>query len=214
MRSHSLGLRATLAISVAIAACLPIQGQTDAAVSIYGAFSGTTIGQAVREVPSNAAGGMIEVRHIVNPLMGFEAAYGLNRANQVDYAPLYCSLCAPIPVSANAHEITGDWVFSSRGARFRPFALVGVGVLYFQPLVSVQYNRSAPTQSSTTAAYVYGAGIDWEVRSHLGLRLQYRGNLYNAPDLSLAFGTGSGPGHNGTVFTHAAEPAIGVDYRF
>lgn len=214
MRLHSSGLSVALLSFVALTGGAVAHGQTDIAISGYGAFSGTTTGNAVEEIPSNAGGGMVELRHIFNRFTGFEATYALNRANQVYNAPGYCSLCVPIPVSANAHEITGDWVFSSRGTKLRPFALVGVGVLYFQPLVSIQYNRSAPTESSTTAVYVYGAGVDWGILSRLGLRLQYRGNLYNAPDLTLVYGTGSGPGHNGTVFAHTAEPAVGVYYRF
>jgi opacity protein-like surface antigen len=214
MRLHSSGLFVALLSFVAATSGAAAHGQTDIALSGYGAFSGTTTGNAVKEIPSNAAGGMVELRHIVNSVTGFEATYALNRANQVYYAPLYCSLCAPVPVSANAHEVTGDWVFSSHGAKVRPFALIGAGVLYFQPLVSVVYNRSAATQSATTPVYVYGAGVDWGILPRLGLRLQYRGNLYNAPDLTLVYGTGSGPGHNGTVFAHTAEPAIGVYYRF
>jgi hypothetical protein len=212
LRSSALGL--TLSLLLAAAACAAAQAQTDVALSVYGAFSGTTTGHAVKEIPSKAAGGMIELRHIRNPLVGYEVTYALNRANQVYEAPSFCSLCVPVPVSANAHEITGDWVFSFHAANLRPFALAGAGVLYFQPLESVQFNRPAPTQNSITLVYVYGVGVDWGIFPHIGLRLQYRGNFYNAPFLTLIYGAPTAGTGNGTVFTHTAEPAIGVYYRF
>jgi hypothetical protein len=177
-------------------------------------FSSTTTGHAVKESPSDSGGGMIEVRHIISPWIGFKGTYSLNRANQIYNAPMFCSLCVAVPVEANSHEITGDWVFSSQMGRFRPFALLGAGILYFQPLESIAYNRMAPTQSCTTPVYVYGAGIDWGISRRLGLRLQYRGNFYNAPDMTGDFGPPSPETGNGTVYTHAAQPAIGVYYKF
>ncbi|MGA9583852.1 MAG: hypothetical protein WBQ95_00915, partial [Terracidiphilus sp.] len=58
------------------------QAQTDVALSLYGAFSGTTNGNGTTQSPANSAGGMIELRHIRNPLIGYEATYSYNRANQ------------------------------------------------------------------------------------------------------------------------------------
>lgn len=203
-----------LALTAATALCAPARAQTDVAVSVYGSFSGTATGQVVKDIPANAAGGMIELRHIISPLVGFEATYALNRANRKYEAAQFCSLCVPVAVSANAHEITGDWIFSFHAANLRPFALAGVGVLYYQPIVSVEGTYPAPTQSSTRAVYVYGVGVDWGFLPHLGLRLQYRGNFYNAPFLTLVYGAPSAGKGNGTAFAHAADPAVGVYYRF
>jgi len=133
--------------------------------------------------------------------------YSLNPADQV-YG-VWCSLCTtPPPVSAYAHAFTGDWVFSSHSEKLRPFALVGVGILYFQPVASTQGGNSwGPTQSSTTPVYVYGVGIDREQWKHIGLRFQYRGNFYKAPYLLKYLS-------NVSNFTHTAEPALGVYYKF
>ena len=62
------------------------------------------------------------------------------------------------------------------------------------------------TTTTTKPVFVYGAGVDWRLIPHIGLRLQYRGNLYKAPDLTTLF-TSTG------VFTHTAEPMIGVYFR-
>jgi opacity protein-like surface antigen len=186
------------------------RAQTDVAASLYGAFSGTTNGNGTIQSPSNSAGGLLELRHISNPIIGYDVTYSYNRDNQtysskstvcpVGVIPP-CNPLAPAAVSANAHELTGDWVVSVHGANLRPFALAGVGLLFNEP-VSGQSN----TSSSTKPAFVYGAGLDWGLLPHIGLRFQYRGNLYKAPDLTRLF-TSTG------AFTHTAEPMIGVYFR-
>jgi opacity protein-like surface antigen len=64
-----------------------------------------------------------------------------------------------------------------------------------------------PTQSETKASFIYGAGVDWTVLPHLGLRFQYRGRVSKAPDLTTAF---SSTGN----FTRTSEPVIGAFFRF
>lgn len=210
MRIYSSRFGITVTILFAVAAsCVTARAQTDVALSVYGAFSGTTSNNNVHESPSNAAGGMVELRHIRNPLVGYEATYSFNRANQVyagptPFCPAGSGPCSTptVPVSANAHEITGDWVVSLHLANLRPFALAGVGVLLNEPT-----GGQSGTQSSTTGVYVYGAGLDWGILPHLGLRFQYRGNVYKAPELTNAFGSIDS-------FKHTAEPMIGAYFRF
>jgi opacity protein-like surface antigen len=187
--------------------CTPASAQTDVALSLYGAFSGSTTGNNTVQSPSNSAGGLLELRHISNPLVGYDVTYSYNRANQ-SYRPFACPAgetpaCTPAQaVSANAHELSGDWVVSVHGANLRPFALAGVGLLLNEPAGS-----QGSTTSSTKPVFIYGAGLDWGLASHLGLRFQYRGNLYHAPDLTTAFSsTGK--------FTQTAEPMIGAYLSF
>jgi opacity protein-like surface antigen len=184
--------------------------KTDVSLSVYGAFSGTTTGDGVQQSPSNSAGGIVEVRRISNPIVGFEGTYSFNRANQV-YSPQFFALpcptgvasCSPTPatVSADAHEVTGDWIASLKIANLRPFALAGGGILFNQPS-----SGQTDTTSSTKPVFVYGAGLDWGFLPHIGLRLQYRGNLYKAPDLTTLYGSTG-------AFTHTAEPMIGIYLR-
>jgi opacity protein-like surface antigen len=177
---------------------------TDLGLSIYGAFSGTTNGNGVQQSPSNAAGGLFEFRHLANPIMGFEGTYSFNRANQTYSGGAICGvICEPTfaTVSADAHEVTGDWVPSLKIANLRPFGVLGVGALFNQPV-----SGQPDTTSSTKAVFVYGAGLDWGLLPHIGLRFQYRGNLYKAPDLTTLYGSTG-------AFTHTAEPMIGVYLR-
>jgi opacity protein-like surface antigen len=186
------------------------RAQTDVALSLYGAFSGTTNGNGTLQSPSNSAGGIVELRHISNPLVGYEATYSYNRDNQayasngVIACPGTDPTCGPTPTSvhANAHELTGDWLVSVHVANLRPFALAGVGVLFNEPT-----SGQSDTNSQTKPVFIYGAGLDWGLFPHIGLRFQYRGNLYKAPDLTALFTSTNS-------FTHTAEPMIGAYLRF
>ncbi len=204
--------------------------QTDVAVSAYGAFNQSTSGNGTVQSPSNQAGFLIEARHIRNPLVGYEATYAYNRANQAyssqSFPTCPSAVCggtttktAAIP--ANAHEFTADWVASLKLANLKPFALAGGGLLVnvpsggtlttvtcgqFNPLC-LQSTTNAPTNTATKAVFVYGAGVDWTLLPRLGLRFQYRGNLYKAPALTTAFSSTDS-------FTHTAEPMLGAFFRF
>ena len=209
MQSRAIFIR--VMIAALWAGCLTASAQTDAALSLYGSFSPKTTGNGVVQSPSNAAGGMFELRHISNPILGFEATYSYNRANQhyESTVAITCPINPPTPcppvaqsVAANAHEITVDWVPSLKVLSVRPFGVLGVGVL-----LDVPTSGQSGTQTSTKAVYVYGAGLDIGLIPHLGLRLQYRGNLYNAPDVSTLYTSSK-------AFTHSAEPMAGAYFRF
>lgn len=196
------------------------QKQTDVALSVYGAFStSATPGNSnfIQDYPAASAGGMLEFRYIFNPSIGLEASYAFNRANQVyteqvEYlAPgPSCVPNCPIPtysVSADAHEFTADWVLSDhipKHSGIRPFGLLGAGLLLVQPMGS-----QGNTANSTQPAFVYGVGLDWGFTKRIGLRLQYRGNLYKAPGIVPPNNTNPKIG-----FMHTAEPALGVFYKF
>src|SRR5262245_46858601 len=91
-----------------------VSAQTDVALSLYGAFSGRTNGNGTFEIPANSAGGIIELRHISNPLLGYEATYSYNRGNETyrpDCGDAQCPVTAQT-VRAAAHEVTADYLVS------------------------------------------------------------------------------------------------------
>ncbi len=204
MQNHSWARAVVHCLFLISLAAAPAGAQTSVALSLYGAFSGATSGNGVQESPSNSAGGIVELRHISNPLVGWDLNYSYNRANQVYWLAGCPGDACPNPaaVSANAHEVTGDWLVSLHISNVRPFALAGVGVLFNEP-TSSQSN----TTSSDKPVFVYGAGLDWGLVAHLGLRFQYRGNVYKAADVSTAFSSTG-------AFAHTAEPMIGAYLRF
>jgi len=194
--------------SIILVGCAHAAAQPDVAASVYGAFSEKTTGNNVIQSPSNAAGVLFEVRDIKNPLVGFEGTYAYNRADQ-NYANVSIACPATDPscsgiyafVPNNAHEITGDWIVSVKVANLRPFALAGGGLIFNEP-----GSQAANTTSATKGVFVYGGGLDWGLLPHIGLRFQYRGNVYSAPALTTVF-TSSG------AFVHTAEPVVGIYFK-
>jgi len=200
---------ASIVLLVAAAlGCAHAAAQPDIAASVYGTFGGTTTGNNVVQSPSNAAGVLFEVREIKHPLVGFEGSYAYNRADQkysnlVVNCPATETACNTPPafIPSNAHEVTGDWIVSVKVANLRPFALGGGGLLFNQPS-----GGQADTMSATKGVFVYGGGLDWGLLPHLGLRFQYRGNVYSAPALTTVF-TSSG------AFVHTGEPVVGIYFK-
>ncbi len=208
---------------LALLAAQVCSGQTDVAASLYGAFSGTTgptdHNNNTLQAPSNAAGGLFEFRHIFLPVLGFEATYSYNRANQVyrNYFNAHnTTLCPPgpgcpvpppssVPVSANAHEFTADWIPSKTKGTLRPFGVLGVGVL-----LDVPSGGQSNTTTVTEPVFVYGVGLDWARWKRFGLRLQYRGNLYNSPHMLTSFYPNLTP-NDAPMLTN--EPMLGVYFR-
>ncbi|MGA3082057.1 MAG: hypothetical protein ABSD44_11820, partial [Terracidiphilus sp.] len=186
--------RAFLLVGMAALASVAAQAQTDVAASLYGAFAGTTTANGTTQSPSNAAGGLLEVRHIAHAWLGYEGTYSLNRANRAYAGTILCPgfncpITTAASVSANAHEVTGDWVASLKIKNLRPFALAGGGILFDVPssgqVTTINCGAvnplCSPATSSTSTSikpvFVYGGGVDWGLLPHIGLRLQYRGNL-------------------------------------
>jgi opacity protein-like surface antigen len=86
--------------------------------------------------------------------------------------------------------------------RWSPFVLAGAGALIFDPTNVVGAN------TQTRAAFLYGGGADFNLTSHLFVRAEYRGLVYNSPTYDLA-------GLNGfDRVTHRAEPTVGLGWRF
>jgi hypothetical protein len=182
MRMYAHRSRASFVLTALVPVLVPVSAtaQTDIAGSVCGAFSGTR-GKGTQQSPASQAGGLIELRHIASPVLGFEATYSFHRANQTCTTDLGALPC--------------------------PSRLRSRGCPECAAASTVTTTSTSPTQTSTKAVYGYGAGPDWGLLPHIGLRLQYRGNLYSAPNVTKAFLSTS-------AFTHTAEPMAGVCFRF
>jgi len=111
-------------------------------------------------------------------------------------------------IRSDFHEVTGAFVahipLSARG--IRPYALGGAGALIFNPtdeakMVNTGIDRQAK------AALVYGGGVNFDATSHFGVRAEYRGLVYKAPDFKL-------DSLNLDKLTHLAQPSAGIYFRF
>jgi len=197
MRMKKSVIAVFLAVMCAGIGVAKAKAETDVALSAYRAFNQSTSATNGTEVsPSNNAGFLAEARHIKHPWMGYEVTYAFNKANQT-YRTATLNT-----VQANAHEVTADWVVSMKVLTVRPFVLAGGGLLLFRPLLdqSLVKNDSKPV-------FNYGAGFDWTLIPHVGLRAQYRGNMYKVPTLSKSFTSID-------KYTQSAEPVLGLYVSF
>ncbi len=201
-------MQGAFVVVVAAALCgATAQAQTDVALSGFRTFTSSSSGFGTQQTPSNSEGGLLEVRHIVSPLVGFEFSYSFAEANETytssTSTPPNCyPICGSLEVSGKANEPAINWVFSVKKGNIRPFALGGVGVMITMP-------GNSPYTINTVArpVFIYGGGLDWSFLPHFGLRLQVRGNMTKAPNLSDEF-------TSTTKYTQIYEPMAGVYYRF
>ena len=172
-------------------------GRNEVSVQAFGSFLKSTTSNGVENSATNSGGVLGTYRYFFGVHNGVEADYGysLNTQN-------FSSPGGILGVKSYSHEISAAYVFRMPMRRFSPFVLAGAGGLLFDP------KDVAGASSQARAAFVYGGGADFNVTSHIFLRAEYRGLVYNSPEYGLA-------GLAGTDrVTHRAEPSVGFGYRF
>jgi hypothetical protein len=201
---------------VAAALCgAAAQAQTDVALSGYRTITSSSTGSGTKQTPTDSEGGLFELRHIRNPLVGYEFEVSFNPANESYIAsnatPPTCfptgptgtpPTCQPLKVSGKATQFGVNWVFSKKIGNLRPFAMGGIGLMVTVP-------GSSPYSVNTVVRpdFIYGGGVDWTFVPHFGLRVQARGNMTKAPNLSDIY-------TSTTKYTQIYEPMAGIFYRF
>lgn len=150
---------------------------------------------------TNSGGFLAGYSYQFNRNFGVEGNYGYSRNTQN-----YIALSGPTSLQSDIHEATGSlvWHIPTSIGRFRPYALGGGGVLVFNP--TNKFLVSGADQQ-TRGAFVYGGGANFDITSHFGVRTEYRGLAYKAPDFQLNT-------LNIDKFTHLAQPSIGFYFRF
>ena len=182
------------------------QQQFDVGVSGYEMLTAATSGLGTLETPTNAPGGMLEVRYIYKPLVGLELNYSLSKSDTT-FAPngTACNLVCNEPktkLSVKDNNLALDYVASAKLGNLRPFALAGVGFNITAAAASTYGVREV-----IRAAYNVGGGVDWGFLPHFGVRVQVRDYFIKAPNNSSLYpATG--------VTTHGLEPMAGIYYRF
>ena len=88
------------------------------------------------------------------------------------------------------------------------FAELRALVLKTFGLADVLREALTPVADRVRAAFVYGGGADFNLTSHVFMRAEYRGFVYNSPTYNLSSLDGT------DRITHRAEPSVGFGYRF
>jgi opacity protein-like surface antigen len=103
------------------------------------------------------------------------------------------------------YELTAAYALQGpKNNRFNTFAQLGGGTLAFLPT-----QDPSPYAVQFRAAMVFGAGINYKLSEHLGLRGEYRGLFYKNPDFK-----NNGPFPTTKVFTVTNEPTVSIVYTF
>jgi opacity protein-like surface antigen len=92
-----------------------------------------------------------------------------------------------------------------RSSRLQPFALVGAGIMQFNPISSG--TSVWGTQSQTKPAVLWGAGVNYDLSRHFALRFEYRGLFYAGPDFKVA-------SLKTDRWQPMSQPSFGIVYRF
>jgi opacity protein-like surface antigen len=172
-------------------------GRQEVAVQAFGSFVTMTTQNGIDNTATNSGGVLASYRVFFSEHQGIEANYGYARNTQN-----YNSPGGAVGVNTNSHEVSGAYVFRMPFRKVTPFALAGVGALVFDP------KDFADASTQTRAAFVYGAGADFNLSRHVFMRAEYRGFVYDSPTYDLPVLAGL------DRVTHRAEPSIGFGYRF
>ena len=153
----------------------------------------------------NGMGGMAEIRHLVSPLIGYELTLGFNNEKETIKATTGCTyFCNESEFTDTQNDLlwSVDWVFSKQFGRVRPFGVAGIGWYY-----GIPGNTTHGVNNPTRTMLVGGGGLDYSITDRWGVRGQFRGNFFTAPDPSTRF-----PSSGARV--HMYQPMGGIFYVF
>jgi hypothetical protein len=188
------------AVSVSFPAAAQTLKNLDGSINFFGQFTGNVSGNGVTDSPTNSFGTLIQFRQSFHPWLGYEVNYSYTRYSERYNTILYS-------VQNNVHEVSGAYLLQAPKLPIlgiQPFAAVGVGGMIFLPTTvgGQRYDQ----QWRTPFLYEIGANFPI-ITSHLGIRLQYRGLIYKAPDYGSALvKTGA--------TRQTSEPTVGAYLRF
>lgn len=180
--------------------------QTEISANILGVYTNHVTGKGLAETATKSGGALLSFRFFPHEHNGVEVNYAYTKNSQRFSALSGASVTA---VQASIHELTGAYVFHVNRGPVQPFALVGAGLLIFNPTDSATKTADPSISRQIKPAFLYGAGLDFRLTRQVAVRAQYRGFIYQAPDFygeALAIHTGAA--------MQMAEPSIGVVYRF
>jgi len=183
------------------------ESRQDVSISGTGILSPTIHGaNTVKQSATGALGVLLSYRYMVTPRSALEVNYSFEQNSQ----KYVIGNVYNYRIHSRMQEATFAYVYSLNFKRFSPFAQVGVGTLFFTPVLD-QGTTLLYTKSSKGLTGLFGAGLAYELSPSFDIRVEYRGYLTKTPSF----------GENGSQFdlqTNRYEiisaPAIGVAYHF
>jgi opacity protein-like surface antigen len=188
-------------VIVPASAFAQIEQPSQITIQGIGLFTRSTTNDNISHDATKSGGILAGYSYQFKPRLAFEANYGYSRNTQN-----YSSLSAQTSVETHVHEVTAGLLLRlpSNVRHVRPYVIGRSGALIFDP---VEESSASESQRQTRMAFVYGGGADFTLASNFGIRAEYRGLIYKAPDFSV-------DSLNIDKFTHLAQPSVGFFYRF
>jgi hypothetical protein len=173
-------------------------GKTDVAVSVFGQLTSTVSGNGITDTPSKSMGPLFTFRQSYKPWLGYEVNYSYTRFTETYTGQIF-------RVQNNVHEATGAYLV--QGPKFfglQVFGAAGTGLLVFLPTtVGGQHNTQ-----QYRYPFLYEVGVNRPFfANRLGVRIQYRGFVYKAPDYNL-------PQYRTGAMRQTPEVSVGMFLRF
>jgi opacity protein-like surface antigen len=161
-------------------------------------FTGTSL----TDESTRSGGFQASYSYQFNKWTGADVGYG-----QFRFTQSYSGDSGSTSVQSDLRQGTADFIFHVPEllSRIHPYAVVGVGALRFMPTENTGNIDGAA--SETRSAFIYGGGADIDISNRVGIRADYRGFKFKAPDFEL-------PELTTNAQTRIFEPSIGVYFRF
>ena len=207
LRSGLAGLFTAVNVLLVFSATATAQVEQHSQVTVQGTalFTKDTSSDSspLSQHTTKSAGFLVGYSYRFNSWAGAEGNYGYTQ-NTVNTTGSF----GQASVRSDFHEITGAFVahIPVNVSNIRPYALAGAGALVFRPTDDAR-SMNAGVDQETKAAFVYGGGFEFDVAHHFGVRAEYRGLVYKAPDFTVN-------NLNLDKVTHLAQPSVGFFYRF
>ena len=174
----------------------------DVSLNVNGLFPRHAEANGLAQSASASAGVLASFRYSPSRFATFEFNYGHARDTQY-----FTNAGVQSSVHTGLHEVTGAYVLNLpwHTTRIQPFALVGAGIMQFNPISSGTSVSGA--QSQTKPAVLWGAGVNYDLSRHFSFRLQYRGLFYAGPNFNLV-------SLKTDRWQPMSQPSFGIVYRF
>ena len=163
----------------------------------FGSFVKETTQDGIKQKATDSGGALASYRYFFDKHNGVEANYGYSLNTQI-----YSGTRGALGVKSYSNEATAAYVYRLPFNRWSFFALAGTGAIIFD---AKDMHRVG---SQARPVGLYGGGIDADITSHLFVRAQYRGLVYNSPTYDLAALARM------DRVTQRFEPSVGFGWRF
>src|SRR5215475_955881 len=199
MKKQILGVVTGLVL-FATAAMAQVEQPSQISLQGTGLFTKDSNAGSATQRATDSGGLLVGYSYQFNKWAGLEGNYGYSRNTQN-----YFGSFGQSGVRTDFHEVLGSFVFHIpvRVANVRPYALAGGGALIFDPVD----NFSNGIDRQARGTFVYGGGANFDVTRNFGIRAEYRGLVYKAPDFKV-------DALNLDKVTHLAQPSVGFYFRF